>query len=188
MISFKRAECNVLFLLVLVSVFSFEACDGGGGSGAAVDPAQSYLCSGQGWDSTFDDAVYLLPDPLCLGDDTYYNFDHEPDFLINAPSGISYAESFEVPNACQFSRAAIQHTVAGAVRSPSFFLNDVLVGHGCNPGNTADAVKTCPDIDITGGLDHGSNTLKVSTVLFPGDESRPYDDIEIYQLRITLTK
>ena len=102
--------------------------------------------------------------------------------------GIGYSESFNVPGGCRFSKAVVQFSIAGAMMPAEIYLNGPLVGLSCNPGNTAKPIITCPEIDITGKLRTGTNTLDFDTVLYPGDEEDPRDDIEVYNLRITLSR
>jgi len=152
-----------------------------------TNPQEPFSCSGPGWDTDFDKAVYEFKDPIRIGDDKNYNDHHDPDFKISSPSGKSYSKSFEVSSDCHFSKANIQYTVAGAHEAAKVYLNGSLVGRMHNPGNTATSIAS-GSIDITSKLRTGSNTIKVSAVLYPGDEINPYDDIEIYNLRITLTR
>ena len=67
-------------------------------------------------------------------------------------------------------------------------MNGSLVGRTCNPGNTADVIRECPSIDVTSQLKDGTNVLKISSVLYPGDDESPYDDIEIYHMRLVVTQ
>ncbi len=153
--------------------------DGGG---------KPFSCSGPGWETDDNKAVYYFRDPIRIGDDVNYNDHHDPDFRISSPTGLSYSATFEVPAECHFSDARIQYTIAGAMEAAKVYLNGSLVGRTCNPGNTANAIKRCDDINITSRLRPGSNRLKVQTVLYPFDDFQPYDDIEIYNMRITLKR
>lgn len=150
-------------------------------------PPESFSCDGPGWDTGSNEAVYRFRDPIRIGDDEDYNSHHSPDFKISSPSGKSYSKSFDVSSECNFSKAEIEYTIAGAVESARIYLNDSLVGRTRNPGNSATAIAS-GSVDITDELKTGSNELKISTVLYPGDEIDPYDDIEIYNLRVTLTR
>lgn len=157
--------------------------------GSGDEDPGPFSCSGPGWETDSDKAVYYFRDPIRIGDDENFNDYHDPDFKISSPTGLSYSASFNVPSGCHFSDARIQYTIAGAKEAAKVYLNGSLVGRTCNPGNTAYAVKRCDDINVTGKLRTGSNTLKVSTVLDPSDKGAdPYDDIEIYNMRITLTR
>jgi hypothetical protein len=156
--------------------------------GQITPPPEPFSCTGPGWDSSSDKAVYRFRDPIRIGDDEDYNRYHDPDFRISRPTGLSYSASFSVPDECNFSTAKIQYTIAGAIEAAKIYLNDSLVGRTCNPGNSAASIKTCDDINITDKLKPGKNKLRVDTVLYPGDDVSPYDDIEIYNMRVTLTR
>ena len=157
-------------------------------TGGTLPPSEPFSCAGPGWDTSSDRAVYKFRDPIRIGDDEDYNQFHNPDFRISKPTGLTYEAKFSVPDECNFSSAKIQYTIAGAIEAAKIYLNDTLVARTCNPGNSAASIKRCPDIDITTKLRKGTNKLKVATVLYPGDDVDPYDDIEIYNMRITLTK
>jgi len=164
----------ILFFILLISGFG---CSGGSSDN------NSNVNTGS------NEKVIFFRDPIRIGDDMDYNGTHDPDFQINTPTGLSYAESFAISSDdLNASKAVIQYTIAGSMMGSEVYLNGELVGITCNPGNTADAIKECDDIDITGRLRVGNNELKIVTVLYPPDDVTPYDDIEIYNMRITLTR
>jgi hypothetical protein len=120
--------------------------------------------------------------PIRIGDDQNYNENHTDNFQISSPSGITYSESFEITG--NFSKGTLSYTIAGATEGNRIYINNHLVGRTCNPGNTAYVVRDCPSIDVTSRLKVGTNVLKIACVLYPGDEVTPYDDIEIYNMRL----
>ena len=122
--------------------------------------------------------------PIRIGDDKDYNGNHDDDFQINTPSGITYSESFTISSS--FSKGTLKYTIAGAMESAKIYMNGVLVGRSCTPGNTAYARKECDPIDVSSQLKVGSNVVKIACVLYPNDTVKPYDDIEIYNLRLIL--
>ncbi len=133
--------------------------------------------------------VIYFEDPIRIGDDQDYNANHDPDFQISTPTGLSYAESFTIAqDDLNSSKAVIRYTIAGAMLPAEVYLNGAFVGTTCTPGNSANAIRNCDDIDITGMLQTGNNELKIVTALVLEDNISPYDDIEIYNLRITLTR
>ncbi len=174
----KNIELSVIVLIWLTAlIFSVSGC-GNGDDGANTNTA--------GYSE--NESVIYFRDPIRIGDDKDYNATHDPDFLISTPSGLSYAERFTITaTELNSSKAVIRYTIAGAMMGAEIYLNNVLVGTTCNPGNTAHAIKECDAIDITGMLQTGTNELKIVTVLYPYDDVTPYDDIEIYNLRIVLS-
>jgi hypothetical protein len=173
-------SCVILFFTLIISGVS---CNSGNGDGDAITDAGANAAPGE------SEKVIFFRDPIRIGDDQDYNATHDPDFQISKPTGLSYAESFTISaDELNSSKAVIQYTIAGSMMGSKVYLNGILVGITCNPGNTADAIKECDDIDITGRLRVGNNELKIVTVLYPPDDVTPYDDIEIYNMRITLTR
>lgn len=163
-----------LTALVGVAAGSGDAGSSGGDDGSSGGDAGSN-----------DSTTHNFKSPIRIGDDKDYNGNHKDDFKINTPSGTSYSESFQL--AGNVSSGTLKYTIAGAVESAKIYMNSSLVGRTCNPGNTAYAIKECSPIDVTSNLKSGTNVLKVSCVLYPGDEVSPYDDIEIYNMRLITT-
>lgn len=174
----KNIKFNVIIVMCLSAlIFLLYSC-GNGDDGATTNATNA----------TKNESVIYFRDPIRIGDDTDYNATHDPDFQISTPSGLSYAERFNITaTELNSSKAVIRYTIAGAMMAAEIYLNDVLVGTTCNPGNTAHSIKECDAIDITGMLQTGTNELKIVTVLYPYDDVTPYDDIEIYNLRIVLS-
>jgi hypothetical protein len=120
--------------------------------------------------------------PIRIGDDRNYNEEHSDNFKISTPSGITYSESFQISS--NVLKGTLLYTIAGATMANRIYINESLVGRTCNPGNTAYVVEDCPPIDVTSQLKAGANILKIASVVYPGDEITPYDDIEIYNMRL----
>ena len=120
--------------------------------------------------------------PIRIGDDRNYNEEHSDNFQISTPSGITYSESFQISG--NVFKGTLLYTIAGATMANRIYINGSLVGRACNPGNTAYVVADCPPIDVTSQLKDGTNILKIASVIYPGDEITPYDDIEIYNMRL----
>lgn len=155
---------------------------------AGVAASSSSSDDGSSSDMTTGDSseTYYFKSPIRIGDDKNYNGNHEDNFKINTPSGISYSESFTLSEAVTSGK--LKYTIAGAHEAEKVYMNGTLVGRTCNPGNTADAIKTCDPIDVTSNLKVGKNVMKVACVLYPGDEETPYDDAEIYNMRLEMTR
>lgn len=124
--------------------------------------------------------------PIRIGDDNDYNGTHDDNFQINTPFGLTYSESFTVSGG--LSKGTLKYTIAGAKESAEIYMNGSLVGRSCNPGNTAYAKKKCDPVDVTSQLKNGNNVLKIACVLDPYDDVTPYDDIEIYNMRLILER
>ena len=168
-------SCAIMILTLLISGFGCSSSGNGDGNANG--------------NTGEDEKVIYFQDPIRIGDDQDYNATHDPDFQISTPTGLSYTESFAIAaDDLNSSKAVIRYTIAGAMMAAEIYLNNRLVGITCNPGNMANAIKECDPIDITGMLQPDTNELKIVTVLYPPDDTTPYDDIEIYNLRITLTR
>ncbi len=150
--------------------------------GAVVLAGIASGSSGSNNDSGSAEQNITFKSPIRIGDDQNYNENHTDNFQINSPSGITYSESFEITG--NFSKGTLSYTIAGATEGNRIYINNHLVGRTCNPGNTAYVVRDCPSIDVTSRLKIGTNVLKIACVLYPGDEVTPYDDIEIYNMRL----
>ena len=151
-------------------------------AGIASGSGDSDNDSGNIGNSSSTEHTITFKSPIRIGDDKNYNEKHRDKFKISTPSGITYSESFQISG--NVSKGTLLYTIAGAAMANRIYINGSLAGRTCNPGNTAYVVEDCPPIEVTSHLKDGTNVLKIDSVLYPGDEVSPYDDIEIYNMHL----
>ena len=161
------------------------AAAGGGSDSDASVPSTPTTPSGD--TSSGSSEVINLSSLVRIGDDTDYNGNHPDKFKQNRPSGTSWTDSFNISNANSVSSATFKYTVAGSKVANPVYVNGKLAGRLCNPGNTAWNVESC-SIGITGLIRSGSNEIKIKCAIDESDTDTPYDDVELYDLRIELTR
>lgn len=144
-------------------------------------------CSEWNLDADANTWVYYFDDIIRLGDDIDINETHiGEDFCISSAYSPTYTATFNIPEGCEYTEAKLQYWVTGVSQDNKILINDELVNTTCNTDNNSTICCTNGPITITDKLHVGINTLRIKTVLFPGDTSTPYDDIEIYRLHISL--
>ena len=162
-----------------------------GGSGSDSDDSGSSTpappSGGGGGAPSASSEVINLSSLVRIGDDTDYNGNHPDKFKQNRPSGTSWTDSFNISNANTVTSAAFKYTVAGSKVANPVYINGKQAGKLCNPGNTAWNVESC-SIGITGLIRSGSNEIKIKCAIDESDTDTPYDDVELYNLRIELTR
>lgn len=158
-----------------------------GGGSDSDDSVPSTPTSPSGGPSSGSSEVINLSSLVRIGDDTDYNGNHPDKFKQNRPSGTSWTDSFNISNANNVSSATFKYTVAGSKVANPVYINGKLAGRLCNPGNTAWNVESC-SIGITGFIHSGSNEIKIKCAIDESDTDTPYDDVELYNLRIELTR
>jgi hypothetical protein len=161
------------------------AADGGGSD--SDDSAPSAPANPSGGTSSGSSEVIKLSNLVRIGDDNDYNGNHPDKFKQNRPSGISWTDSFNISNANTVRSAEFKYTVAGSKVANPVYINGKQAGRLCNPGNTAWNVEDC-SINITGFIHSGSNEIKIKCAIDESDTDTPYDDVELYNLRIELTR
>lgn len=162
-----------------------------GGSGSDSDdsglstPAPPSGGGGNG--PSANSEVINLASLVRIGDDTDYNGNHPDHFKQNRPSGTSWTDSFNISNANTVTSAKFKYTVAASKVGNPVYINGKQAGRLCNPGNTAWNVESC-SMGITGLIRSGSNEIKIKCAIDKSDTDTPYDDVELYNLRIELTR
>ncbi|MBB5349620.1 hypothetical protein JWG42_15695 [Desulfoprunum benzoelyticum] len=129
--------------------------------------------------------VIHLADLVRIGDDSDYNSNHPDKFKQSRPSGLSWTDTFTINNVNSVRSAMFNYTVAASKVANPIYINGKLAGKLCNPGNTAWNVEAC-SLNITGYIHSGLNEIMVKCAIDESDSSTPYDDVEIYDLRIEL--
>lgn len=148
---------------------------------------------GSGSDSTASDqssadratVVINLANLVRIGDDEDYNANHPDHFQVSHPTGLSWGDTFTIDNVDNVSSAKFRYTVAASKVGNPVYVNGSLVEGLCNPGNLASIKKGC-SMDITRFIHAGSNEIKIRCAIDPSDTITPYDDVELYDLRIEL--
>ncbi|KAB2889013.1 MAG: hypothetical protein F9K32_14305 [Desulfobulbaceae bacterium] len=161
------------------------AAAGGGSDSDASGPSTPTSPSGD--TSSGSSEVINLSSLVRIGDDNDYNGNHPDKFKQNRPTGISWTDSFNISNANNISSATFKYTVAASKVANPVYINGKLAGKLCNPGNTAWNVESC-SIGITGLIRSGTNEIKIKCAIDESDTDTPYDDVELYNLRIELTR
>lgn len=164
------------------------AAAGGSSSDSDSGPTTPTPPSGDPGDTpSANSEVINLSSLVRIGDDTDYNGNHPDKFKQNRPSGTSWTDSFNISNANTVTSAKFKYTVAGSKVGNPVYINGKQAGRLCNPGNTAWNVESC-SIGITGLIRSGSNEIKIKCGIDESDTDTPYDDVELYNLRIELTR
>ncbi len=162
-----------------------------GGSGSDSDDSSPSTpappSGGGGGAPSGNSEVINLSSLVRIGDDTDYNGNHPDHFKQNRPSGTSWTDSFNISNANTVTSAAFKYTVAGSKVANPVYINGKQAGRLCNPGNTAWNVESC-SIGITGLIRSGTNEIRIKCAIDESDTDTPYDDVELYNLRIELTR
>ena len=161
------------------------AAAGGGSDSDAASPATPANPS-EGTSSGSSEVIQLS-NLVRIGDDTDYNGNHPDKFKQNRPSGLTWTDTFNISNVNTVSSATFKYTVAGSKVANPVYINGKQAGRLCNPGNTAWNVESC-SIGITGLIHSGSNEIKIKCAIDESDTDTPYDDVELYNLRIELNR
>lgn len=133
------------------------------------------------------DNILPLADLVRIGDDLDYNTYHDDHFVVNTPSGISWETSFDVLDFQSISTAQFKYTVAGSMVGNPIYINGKQAGELCVWGNAAWNIKDCA-LNILPYLQAGQNKIKIQCAKYVFDDVTPYDDVEIYNLFIELTR
>lgn len=144
-----------------------------------------------GWITDEDKWIYSFGNTIRIGDDLDFNENHPGQtFCSSSAYSHTYSAEFTLPSECEYSTATMQYYATGVYGDNRIYINGKLVDTTCKTGNIAGLGYCCTngEIDIKDALRAGTNTLYIETVLFPGDDYTPYDDIELYRLHITLTQ
>jgi len=157
------------------------AAGGGSGSDSSSDPA----ASAPGQTSTNDTTVINLSNLVRIGDDEDYNANHPDHFQVSRPTGLSWSDTFNIDNVDNVKSAKFRYTVAASKVGNPVYVNGKFVEGLCNPGNMAWIKQEC-SMDITDFIHMGSNEIKIKCAIDPSDTETPYDDVELYNLRIEL--
>ena len=120
-----------------------------------------------------------------IGDDRDYNGNHPDHFKQNTPSGLSWSDTFTISSSNTISSAIFRYTVAGSKVGNPIYVNGKQAGRLCDPGNTAWNVKAC-SLNVTRYIQSGTNEIKIRCAIDETDTTTPYDDVELYDLRIEL--
>lgn len=148
---------------------------------------KSNQCSGWNLDSDSKQWFYYFDDIIRIGDDIDINETHlGEEFCISSAYSPTYTADFTIPEGCEYTEAKLQYWVTGVSQDNEILINGKLVDTTCNTDNSSTRCCTNGPITITDKLHVGINTLHIKTILFPGDDTTPYDDIEIYRLHIYL--
>lgn len=167
---------------VALAVGVAVAAGGGSGSDSSSDTAADSAPTSSG--ST---DVINLADLVRIGDDTDYNAHHPDQFKVSRPSGTSWTDSFTLNNFNTVTSATFKYTVAASKVGNPIYINGRQAGRLCNPGNTARNIRDC-SATITGYIQSGSNQITIRCAIDPSDTVTPLDDVELYNLRIELTR
>lgn len=170
-----------------IAIIAGAVAAAGGGSDSDTSVPSTPANPSGGDTSSGSSEVINLSSLVRIGDDTDYNGNHPDKFKQNRPSGTSWTDSFNISNANSVSSATFKYTVAGSKVANPVYINGKLAGRLCNPGNTAWNVESC-SIGITGLIRSGSNEIKIKCAIDESDTDTPYDDVELYNLRIELTR
>jgi len=169
-----------------VAIAVGAAVAAGGSSGSDSDsPAATTPTTTSGDTSSGNTEVINLADLVRIGDDTDYNSNHPDKFKQSRPSGLSWTDTFTVNNVNTVTSAKFKYTVAASKVANPVYINGKLAGKLCNPGNTAWNVEAC-SLNVLGYIHSGSNEIKIKCAIDEHDSATPYDDVEIYNLRIEL--
>jgi len=158
----------------------------GGSSGSDSDSPAAPTSTPTSTSTSGDTEVIHLTDLVRIGDDSDYNSNHPDKFKQSRPSGLSWTDTFTINNVNTVTSARFNYTVAASKVANPIYINGKLAGKLCNPGNTAWNVEAC-SLNIMGYIHSGSNEIKIKCAIDESDTSTPYDDVEIYDLRIELT-
>lgn len=170
-----------------VAIAVGAAVAAGGSSGSDSDsPAATTPATTPDDTSSGNAEVIDLADLVRIGDDIDYNSNHPDKFKQSRPSGLSWTDTFTINNVNTVSSAKFKYTVAASKVANPIYINGKLAGKLCNPGNTAWNVESC-SLNVLGYVHSGSNEIKIKCAIDESDTSTPYDDVEIYNLRIELT-
>lgn len=157
------------------------AAGGGSGSDSSSDP----VASTPGQTSTNDTTVINLSNLVRIGDDEDYNANHPDHFQVSRPTGLSWSDTFNIDNVDNVNSAKFRYTVAASKIGNPVYVNGKFVEGLCNPGNMAWIKQEC-SMDITDFIHMGANEIKIKCAIDPSDTETPYDDVELYNLRIEL--
>lgn len=160
------------------------AAGGGSGSDSSSDSSST---SAPTTPASTETDVIKLSDLVRIGDDTDYNAHHPDKFKVSHPSGTSWTDTFSIDNISTVKSAKFSYTVAASKVGNPIYINGRQAGRLCNPGNTAWNVEAC-STNITGYIRAGSNEIKIKCATDPSDTVTPLDDVELYNLRIQLTR
>lgn len=171
---------------VAIAVGVAAAAGGSSGSDSDSPAATTSTSTPTSTPTSGDTEVIHLTDLVRIGDDSDYNSNHPDKFKQSRPSGLSWTDTFTINNANTVTSARFNYTVAASKVANPIYINGKLAGKLCNPGNTAWNVEAC-SLNITGYIHSGSNEIKIKCAIDESDTATPYDDVEIYDLRIELT-
>lgn len=170
-----------------LAVIAGVAVAAGGGSGSDSSSDSGTATSTTTAPATGATDVINLSDLVRIGDDNDYNANHPDKFKVSHPSGTSWADTFSIDNFYTVKSAKFSYTVAASKVGNPIYINGRQAGRLCNPGNTAWNVEAC-SVDITSYIRAGSNEIKIKCAIDPSDTVTPLDDVELYTLRIELTR
>ncbi len=169
---------------VALAVGAAVAVGGGSGSDSSSDSGTTSVSTTPASSGT---DVIKLSDLVRIGDDSDYNAHHSDKFKVSRPSGTSWTDTFSIDNFSTVKSAKFSYTVAASKVGNPIYINGRQAGRLCNPGNTAWNVESC-STNITGYIRAGSNEIKIKCATDPSDTVTPLDDVELYNLRIQLTR
>jgi hypothetical protein len=187
----KSSSLKTPLLVTAGIVLAVGAAVAAGGSGSddssSTGTTDTSGGTGPGVTPTGATEVIHLADLVRLGDDNDYNGNHPDQFKQNRPSGLSWTDSFNINNFNSVRSAKFKYTIAGSKVANPIYINGRLAGKMCNPGNLATNVRDC-SLDILGYIQAGVNEITLKCAIDQSDTSTPYDDVELYNLRIELTR
>lgn len=183
----KNSSLRTPLLVTTGVVLAVGAAVAAGSSGSGDSSSPDSTNTNPGGTSTGATDVIPLADLVRLGDDNDYNGNHPDHFRQNRPSGLSWTESFTINNANTVGSARFKYTVAGSKVGNPIFINGQQAGRLCNPGNLATNVREC-SLGILGHIRSGANEIRISVAIDRTDTTTPFDDVELYNLRIELTR
>ncbi len=183
----KSSSLRTPLLVTAGIVLAVGAAVAVGSSGSGGSSSPDSTNTGPEGTSTGATDVIPLADLVRLGDDNDYNGNHPDHFRQNRPSGLSWTESFTINNANTVGSARFKYTVAGSKVGNPIFINGQQAGRLCNPGNLATNVRAC-SLDILGHIRSGANEIRINVAIDRTDTTTPFDDVELYNLRIELTR
>ena len=186
----KSSSVSTPVLVAATAAVAVGVAVAAGGGGSSSDSGTSNDSGTQpdpATPSSGSSEVINLSSLVRIGDDNDYNAHHPDKFKVSHPSGTSWTDSFTINNYTTIRSAKFRYTVAASKVANPVFINGRQAGRLCNPGNTAWNVESC-SIDITGYIHGGSNEIKIKTAIDSSDTETPLDDVELYDLRIELTR
>jgi len=172
---------------IAIAAGAVAAAAGGSSSDSdASTPGSPTTPSGDTTDTSSGNTETIhLASLVRIGDDRDYNGNHPDNFKQNTPSGLSWSDTFTISTANTISSAIFRYTVAGSKVGNPIYVNGKQAGRLCDPGNTAWNVKAC-SLNVMRYIHSGTNEIKIKCAIDETDTTTPYDDVELYDLRIEL--